>query len=323
MKELIERALQKNIEELGPPGRLRDACAYALLNGGKRLRPLLVLLIGEALGIYRNNLKNREFDKESAQIFSSGASDIVQAQGTSEDKKFSAETTQSKTDSSSYFGIKRSLMPIALSVEYFHTASLIADDLPCMDNDSLRRGSPSLHVAFGESVALLTSYTLIAAGYGAVYEMAQSVPESDHLAVLALETITRCAGLRGATQGQFLDLFPPDPTQETLREVIEKKTVTLFEISFVLGWLFGGGDLKLLDQVRKCAGHFGFAFQIADDIQDLSQDKRSLVHAIGLDAARDLFEKEVQNLEDSLQTLGLWNDPFQEMVGQLKVYAEV
>jgi geranylgeranyl diphosphate synthase, type II len=267
LRQRIETALLLGIEALGPPGRLRDACAHAVLKGGKRLRPLLVLLIGEALAP------------------------------------------------------QRCLMPIALSVEYFHTASLIADDLPCMDNDVSRRGVPALHIAFGESVALLASYTLIAAGYGGIYEMVRSLREAvsniDMIAVLALETITRCAGLRGATQGQFLDLFPPDSSFETYRSIIGQKTVTLFEIAFVVGWLFGGGDQIALEEVKKCAAHFGVAFQIADDLQDLSQDQRGLLLSVGRDRIREVFESEVSHLEQSLKKLTLWTPPFQTLVDQL------
>src|SRR5258707_9122846 len=96
----FETALRLFIEQMGGKTTLRDACSYSLLSGGKRLRPLLVLMTAEAIG----------------------SCDV---------------------------------MPVALSVEFFHTASLIADDLPCMDNDEMRRGVPSLHKAFGEGSAVL------------------------------------------------------------------------------------------------------------------------------------------------------------------------
>src|SRR5579864_1711145 len=115
-KTKIESALEKEMAQMGEPSRLLQACQYALFSGGKRLRPILVLMVARALG---NGLD---------------------------------------------------AMPVALSVEFFHTASLIADDLPCMDNDDERRGRPSLHRAFEESVALLASYTLIASGYEGIYK---------------------------------------------------------------------------------------------------------------------------------------------------------
>ncbi|MBU6446236.1 MAG: polyprenyl synthetase family protein, partial [Verrucomicrobia bacterium] len=126
-------------------------------------------------------------------------------------------------------GFGADAMPAALSVEFFHTASLIADDLPCMDNDDVRRNRPSLHKVFGESAAILASYALIAEGYGGIYRNSGNNPKA---AVICLEAATRCAGISGATGGQFLDLYPPDFSFETVQKIIYQKTVTLFEISF-------------------------------------------------------------------------------------------
>lgn len=263
----IESALRQFIEEMGEKNELRDACEYALLNGGKRLRPLLVLLIAEALG---------------------GKEDVMAA---------------------------------ALSVEFFHTASLIADDLPCMDNDDVRRSRPSLHKAFGEGVAILASYALIAEGYGGIYRNSAKRPE---IATICLEAATRCAGINGATNGQFLDLYPPDSSLDTIKKIIYQKTVTLFEIAFVFGWLFGGGEVAKLSRVRKCAYHLGMAFQIADDLLDEDSKAESplnIAKACGKERAFLLFEKEIESLASLLKELGLWNASFQKVVAWLKEYA--
>ena len=274
-RKRIDEKLADAVKEMGDPSPLRDACAYALLNGGKRLRPMLVYLIAEAMGRGR---------------------DVSVA---------------------------------ALSVEYFHTASLIADDLPCMDDDDMRRNQPTLHKVFGESVALLASYTLVAAGYGAIYDASRRLKEQfpqessqiDAITTSCLETVTRCAGLRGATHGQYLDLFPPDQSLETILTIIHRKTATLFEISFVLGWLFGGGSMLRLDAVKQCARHLGVVFQIADDIQDYMQDKKSssinIARILGVEKARERFNEELQELNQSLQSLGLWTEPFQQIAKQL------
>lgn len=272
MKSRFEQELLLSIEKMGEKSVLRDACSYALTNGGKRLRPLLVLMIGEALGSY-------------------------------------------------------DVMPSALSVEFFHTASLIADDLPCMDNDPVRRGVPSLHKVFGESTALLASYTLIAAGYGGIYEnakeMRKKTSSADRRAIECLEAATRCAGIQGATQGQFFDLFPPNLTIETIFEIIYKKTVTLFEISFLFGWLFGGGDLEKIPLLKACAYHLGVAFQIADDLEDKAQDLIlgrgvNVVFAMGKERAISCFEQEIASLEKTFKELGLWTHSFQELVFHLR-----
>ncbi len=276
-RQKIDRELAVAIERLGDSGRLRDACAYACLNGGKRLRPILVLLIAEALPQ------------------------------------------------------KRDILSAALGVEYFHVASLIADDLPCMDNDDMRRSKPSLHKAFEESVAILASYTLIAAGYGGIYETArllkernpQDAAQIDASAISCLEGVTRCAGLRGATQGQFLDLFRANSDYGSILEVIEKKTATLFEISFLLGWLFGGGSEELVDEVKRCARRLGVAFQIADDLHDFLQDEKpdggaNLARILGPEKAAALFQDELNGFATSLQTLGLWTEPFREIYKALE-----
>lgn len=213
------------------------------------------------------------------------------------------------------------VMHAAFSVECFHTASLIADDLPCMDDDSLRRGVPTLHKAFGEGAAILASYTLIASGYGSIYENGKVLKENsafalcaDQRAMTCLELATRCAGLRGATQGQFFDLFPPPLSLEGVRDIIYKKTVTLFEIAFFFGWLFGGGDIQATELLRSAAYHLGMAFQVADDLEDTSQDKgKTIISFLGKEKAISFFEEEIASLEVSLKKLNLWTAPFQEL----------
>jgi geranylgeranyl diphosphate synthase type II len=268
-RKRIEAALKIFVSEMGEKNRLRDACEYALLSGGKRLRPQLVLMIGEALG---------SFD----------------------------------------------VMPAALSVEFFHTASLIADDLPCMDNDGERRGRPSLHKMFGETVAVLASYALIAEGYGGIYRAGLLNPKAD--LSLCLEAATRCAGLQGATNGQFLDLYPPDGSLETVLKVIRQKTVTLFEISATFGWIFGGGGAERLEEVKKWAHHLGMAFQIADDLLDAQQDEErqhpmNLAVLYGKETAKIRLEEEMDSFTAGLKSLGLWNGHFQQMEKWLRQYA--
>lgn len=223
----------------------------------------------------------------------------------------------------------QNVLPAALSVEFFHTASLIADDLPCMDNDAMRRGVPSLHIAFGESTAVLASYTLIAAGYGGIYENGKILKENplfadsaDPRAVKCLEAATRCAGILGATQGQHMDLFPPNLEIETIRDIIYKKTVTLFEICFLFGWFFGGGDFSVEPLLKKCAYHLGMAFQIGDDLDDDLQDDGhtggvNIASAMGRKKAILSFEEEIALLEKSLKEIGLWTKPFQDVYGSL------
>lgn len=261
-KQAFEAHLKEAIEKLGEKSKLRDACEYALLNGGKRVRPIIVMMIAQALGKGKN------------------------------------------------------VLDACLSVEFFHTASLIADDLPCMDNDDFRRDKPSVHKVFGETVALLASYALITEGFEMIHQSAQPFP--GEVGMLALSCATKGSGFNGATGGQFLDLFPKGKTLNHIREVIEKKTVTLFEVAFVFGWLFGGGDVALVGEVKKAAYHFGMAFQIADDLDDLKQDGHregspNMALCLGVDEAHRFFEVEMESFAAQMKKLQIFNLEFQQL----------
>jgi len=275
-RDRIEQEIARSILCFGEKNKLRDACEYALKSGGKRYRPLLVLLVAEALG---NGLN---------------------------------------------------VLDAALSVEFFHTASLIVDDLPCMDNEDERRSQPTVHKIYGEPISLLTSYSLICAAFEKIHHNTIRMKEAEEpfcseaerVGALALEQASRSAGILGATGGQFYDLFPPHLSLDSLRGVIYKKTVTLFEVSFVFGWLFGGGDETRLERVRACAYHFGMAFQVADDLGDLDQDEKNerdinLAKHIGKERAFLVFEEELKLFKIALMELGLDTPSFKKMVEML------
>lgn len=228
-------------------------------------------------------------------------------------------------------GNKNDVTSAALAVEYFHTASMIADDLPCMDNDDIRRNQPTLHKAFDEGTALLATYALIAAGYERLAQNSREIQQAidgnaDRICILALENATYNTGLMGATGGQFLDINPSNLNKETILEVINKKTVSLFELSFVLGWLFGGGKIEFLDKVKKAAAHFGTAFQIADDLDDMEQDAANdrqinIATFLGKDSAIEMFHTEIKSFQDILKCLGLENSALNQVALVLAHYA--
>lgn len=206
----------------------------------------------------------------------------------------------------------------ALAVEYFHCASLIADDLPCMDNDDTRREKPSLHKVYGEAIALLTTYALIAAGYERLQRNTATLIQnhaleesiSNRICVLALANTTHNTGILGATGGQFLDLFPPQSSVDMALQTIRCKTISLFEISFVLGWLYGGGEPSLLDKVKQLAYHFGLAFQVADDLHDLKQDAQNnrtmnMAILVGKEESLALVKEEMNHYFQLLSQLKL------------------
>lgn len=272
-KDLIEKELAKALSQFGDKTPLRDACEYAIKSGGKRMRPLIVLLVADGLG--------KGLD----------------------------------------------VLPSALAAEFFHTSSLIADDLPCMDNDDERRNQPTLHKVYGETIALLASYALITAGFewivsnGKVMRLAPT-PYSlsaDRVCALVVEQAAALSGISGATGGQFLDLFPDGGGYETLKKTIYLKTITLFEMSFICGWLFGGGEIEKISEVKEMAYHFGMAFQIADDLDDLSQDseKRRESNAafiLGRQRASALYEQEISYFKEEAQRLNIWTPSFEKLV---------
>lgn len=204
----------------------------------------------------------------------------------------------------------------ALALEFFHTASLIADDLPCMDNDAMRRDKPSLHVAFNETTALLTSYGMICAAFKQIGNAALSFEgnEASERLSLALECAAELAGFNGATGGQYLDLFPTGETKEHIEEVFYKKTVTLFEVAFVLGWLYSGRPIAHLDLVRRAAYDFGMAFQVADDIADAdSEEHVNVVHLLGREASLAWFNELLAGYTAAIDSLGINNEGFHEL----------
>jgi len=187
-----------------------------------------------------------------------------------------------------------------------------------MDNDDERRNKPAVHKVFGESVALLASYSLIAAGYQALFRCGRALEEGGlgdaaQRCCMAGENISDNLGIDGAAGGQYMDLFPPNLEEVTLREVLHKKTVTLFESSFLMGWLYGGGDTSRTEDVKALANHFGIAFQIADDLGDMDQDAdndRDVNYAAVLGKAEALsaVKQEVQAYFDGLKSLNIASD---------------
>ncbi len=197
----------------------------------------------------------------------------------------------------------------ALAVECFHTSSLIADDLPCMDNDDYRRGRLTVHKVYGEANALLASFALIAKGFELIARNAFDEQGKSVLQHAILEA-SRTMGIDGLIGGQFLDLDPKDSSLETINTINEMKTVALFDLSFSLGWLFGGGNPQRLNELHKASFHFGSAFQIVDDIQDYEQDvkaqkKNNFAVVFGIQAAQDAIYEHAEKAVKLFESLGL------------------
>lgn len=219
----------------------------------------------------------------------------------------------------------------AVAVEMFHTASLIADDLPSMDNDDFRRGQPTVHKKFGEAVAIMASYALISEGYSAIYRCTLALSESglesaETRGLLAVQCVAHNAGIQGATGGQFFDLKEQKFSQEEILNIHRQKTASIFEISLVLGWLFGGGDLEKLPLVQKLAMNFGTAFQIVDDLHDFQQDADRLstvnyAQSFGVESAKSTIEKLVQECKALLEKLGIQDSLLNPLMQKLLDHA--
>lgn len=172
------------------------------------------------------------------------------------------------------------------AVECIHTYSLIHDDLPCMDNDDLRRGKPTCHKAFGESTALLAGDGLLNLAFEILsdFESFEEVSANDLLKIT--KYISGCSGAKGMIGGQIVDLQTentPSVTAEVLEYLQRKKTGALIRCACVSGVICGGGDEEDIKRAEAYAEALGLAFQIKDDILDCTGDEKKLGKNIGSD----------------------------------------
>lgn len=216
------------------PWKLHEAMRYAVLDGGKRIRPLLAYAAGELVGA-----------KEVA------------------------------------------LDHIALALEYIHSYSLVHDDMPCMDNDTLRRGKLTTHKKYGEAMGMLTGDALQAQAF---YELTQTKLAGDQIAVL-VKVLATAAGSAGMCGGQAVDLLSVHQKLDldTLTLMHRLKTGAMIRASALMG-LYAGEQLPppaLIGLIIQYADAIGLAFQVIDDILDVTADTAVLGKTAGKDAAED------------------------------------
>lgn len=156
------------------------------------------------------------------------------------------------------------VLPFAAAIEMIHTYSLIHDDLPCMDNDILRRGKPCNHIAYGESTALLAGDALLTEAF-AVCALGVSDSVTYKQALKSIAVISRCAGCCGMVGGQYLDL---NSDGKDLTKIYKLKTAALISASAEVGATVGGAGEKQITAARMYGEKIGLAFQIVDDILD-------------------------------------------------------
>ena len=229
----VEQALSLWVSPDAPAG-LGDAMRYAVLDGGKRLRPLLVLATAAAVG-----------------------------------------------------GLPAAAMRAACAVELIHAYSLVHDDMPCMDNDVLRRGKPTVHVRFGEAQALLAGDALQALAFELLVPDDGSIAPG--MAALLCRLLARSAGSSGMAGGQAVDLASVGLAldQAALEAMHRQKTGALLQASVMMGAATGHVSADVLTPLAQYGASLGLAFQVVDDILDVTADSATLGKTAGKDAACD------------------------------------
>jgi geranylgeranyl pyrophosphate synthase len=174
---------------------------------------------------------------------------------------------------------------LAIALEYFHTASLIFDDLPCMDNAMERRGVPCVHFEFGEAEAILTALALVNRAYALIWRAASTASSACQSRALAY--IEQCLGINGLLNGQSLDLhYATLPhNRETTERIARGKTVSLIRLTLALPAMLGGASERDLQLMERIALYWGLAYQMTDDLKDVLDSKTKA----GKTVARDLL----------------------------------
>lgn len=181
-------------------------------------------------------------------------------------------------------GTLESAMPTACAMEMVHTMSLIHDDLPAMDNDDYRRGRLTNHKVYGEDIAILAGDGLLTYAFEFIARQTKDVPAERVLSVIAW--LGRAVGAEGLVGGQVLDLQSegkPDVTVDTLTYIHRHKTGALLEASVVCGAILAGADEATLNRLSEYAQNIGLAFQIIDDILDITATPEELGKTAGKD----------------------------------------
>lgn len=184
-------------------------------------------------------------------------------------------------------GVAARLLPIACALEYIHTYSLIHDDLPAMDNDALRRGKPTNHVLYGEAGAILAGDGLLTLAFHLLSgERGAGLPAPQRLKII--EIIAAAAGPSGMVGGQSLDIDSEKVTIDfqRLQTIHRAKTGALITCSLQAGALAAGASAKQYDDLTRYGEKIGLAFQIVDDILNVTSTTEELGKAAGSDANR-------------------------------------
>lgn len=218
---LIESFLQEELKTSATQENLREIMEYAVMNGGKRLRPVLLLSFYE--------------------LFSP---DVEKA------------------------------LPYGAALEMIHSYSLVHDDLPCMDDDDLRRGKPTCHKQFSEFGAVLAGDALLNLAFETMLKYSGSFPLER--GVKAMAYIASASGAKGMCAGQMTDMEQSVTDFSTLAQMYRLKTGALLKASVVAGGILGGADENMISLMEQYADTIGLLFQIQDDVLDVISDENTL-----------------------------------------------
>jgi geranylgeranyl diphosphate synthase type II len=235
-KAAVDRMLEQVLpEESAFPPRLHQAMRYALLAGGKRLRPILALAAAEAVG-----------------------------------------------------GDDNAILREACALELIHTYSLIHDDLPAMDNDVFRRGLPTTHTVFGEAMAILAGDALLTEAFAILSSGTTNRSSTQHI-IEVIKLIAEAAGSRGLIGGQVVDLESEEKAidKNQLDYIHTHKTGCLITASVILGAILAGSTAEQIACLRDYGAAIGLAFQITDDILDVTESTQTLGKTAGSDQKRN------------------------------------
>jgi len=219
-------------------------------------------------------------------------------------------------------GTYEQAMPAAVSLEMIHTMSLIHDDLPSMDNDDLRRGKPTNHVVYGEDVAILAGDALLSDSFKHVAENTKNVDPERILEVVI--RLGRSVGPKGLAGGQVMDLecegkSSDEVTLDDLKWIHTHKTATLLQVAVASGAILAGATPEEVKACEKFALNIGLAFQVADDILDVTAstedlgktagkdedtDKTTYPKLLGLDGAKAEAKRLIEEAKSSLEPFG-------------------
>ena len=272
----VERALERWVTadapagvDHGAPAELVEAMRYAVLDGGKRLRPLLVMAAWEAV---RDEPPVAIKPDRDAAVRAVPAELALRAD--THEAALLADTNPAA-------------LRAACAVELIHAYSLVHDDMPCMDNDVLRRGKPTVHVKFGEASALLAGDALQALAFELLTPQSDAMAPERQARLCCL--LARAAGSGGMAGGQAIDLASVGAslTESQLRDMHRLKTDALLQASVMMGAACGDASAQAMSALNQYGAAIGLAFQVVDDILDVTADSATLGKTAGKDAYHD------------------------------------